>query len=614
MQYIIYFIIPLGISLALTPMVRLFALKNVFVSYPRTDRWHKKPTALLGGVSIYLAFIITVLFFLKIENKSAIGLLLGATFLFLIGLLDDKFHFTPYVKLFTQIVAGCLAIFFGISVDFPNYSILSIPVTLLWIIGVTNSFNLLDNIDGLAGGIAGISAFMLFTSSFGVINHAATGVMNQAATGGIGLAGTGVYGLILAGAVFGFLPYNFNPAKIFMGDSGSMFLGYSLAIISIVETNRHIVNLATIMFIPVMILSVPIFDTIFVTILRLTRGKKIFKGGKDHTSHRLVSLGLSQRKTVLLFYFISIIFGSIALLSPRLNMFMVFTISVLGVIVLLLFAFFLSDSTLQKEKFNNKDRSKLENKTILNSVFMHKRRIAEVILDFIMICVAYSVAYFLRFENQLLSSNLNLLKESLLWIILIKMSVFFISGLYRGVWKYISISDLFTMLKVVTLGSIISVLFLTFVFRFKEYSRAVFFIDWLILLFLVTGSRLSFRILGEFFGRLSEKGADNILIFGAGDTGESVIREIKRNKSLNYNPIGFIDDDPAKSGSRIQGVYVLGSRGNIKNLVKKRGIKEIIVAVPSLGVEDFSELVKICKECGVSYKRVKGILDHSSAN
>ncbi|MEK6654910.1 MAG: glycosyl transferase, partial [Thermodesulfobacteriota bacterium] len=354
----------------------------------------------------------------------------------------------------------------------------------------------------------------------------------------------GIFGLILAGAVLGFLPFNFNPAKIFMGDSGSMFLGYSLAIISIVETNRHIANLATIMFIPVMILSVPIFDTIFVTIARLTRGKKVFEGGKDHTSHRLVSLGLSQRKTVLLLYFISIVFGLIALLSPRLNMLIVLTIAVLGAVILLLFAFFLSDSTLQKKKFDNKDRAKPENNTVLNSIFMHKRRIAEVILDFILICVAYSLAYFLRFENQLLSSNLNLLKESLVWIILIKMSVFFISGLYHGVWKYISISDLFTMLKVVTLGSIISVLFLTFIFRFKEYSRAVFFIDWLILLFLVTGSRLSFRILGEFFGRLSQKGADNILIFGAGDAGEAVIREIKRNKSLNYNPIGFIDDDP----------------------------------------------------------------------
>ena len=614
MEHILYFIIPFGISLALTPVVRLFALRNGFVAYPRTDRWHKKPTALMGGVSIYCAFVITVLFFLKIGNRNVIGLLLGATFLFLIGLLDDKFHFTPYVKLFTQIIAGCLAIFFGISINFPNYSILSIPVTLLWIILVTNSFNLLDNIDGLAGGIAVISAFMLFISSFGVINHAATGVMNQAATGGIGLAGTGAYGLILAGAAFGFLPYNFNPAKIFMGDSGSMFLGYSLAIISIVETNRHIASLATIMFIPVLILSVPIFDTIFVTILRLTRGKKIFEGGKDHTSHRLVSLGLSQRKTVLLFYFISIVFGVIAVLAPRLNMPVVFIIAVLGAVVLLLFGFFLSDSALQKGKFNNKDRSRLENKTILNSMFMHKRRIAEVVLDFILICAAYSLAYFLRFENQLLSGNLNLLKESLVWIILIKMSIFFVFGLYRGVWRYVSISELFTIFKGVTLGTIVSVLFLTFVFRFKEYSRAVFFIDWLILLFLVTGSRLSFRVLGEFFGRLSEKKGENVLIFGAGDAGETVIREIKRNRGLNYNPIGFIDDDPAKAGNKIQGISVLGSRSKIRNLVKERGIKEIIVAVPSLGVEDFSEIVKICKECGVSYKRVKGILDHSSTN
>jgi UDP-GlcNAc:undecaprenyl-phosphate GlcNAc-1-phosphate transferase len=181
-------------------------------------------------------------------------------------------------------------------------------------------------------------------------------------------------------------------------------------------------------------------------------------------------------------------------------------------------------------------------------------------------------------------------------------------GLYRGVWKYIGISDFITIFKVVSLGSIISVLFLTFIFRFRDYSRAVFFIDWLILLFLVTGSRFMFRFIDEFLGRL-QSGEKNVFIFGAGDAGEMVLREIKRNRSLEYNPVGFIDDDPAKIGNKIHGVPILGSRDKIKDLVKDLSISEIIIAIPSIGEKDFVEIASICQDCGIPYKSVKGILD-----
>ena len=130
---------------------------------------------------------------------------------------------------------------------------------------------------------------------------------------------------------------------------------------------------------------------------------------------------------------------------------------------------------------------------------------------------------------------------------------------------------------------------------------------------MILASRISFRVLGEFFSRLGEKGK-NVLIFGAGDMGETVVREIKRNKSLNYNPIGFIDDDPEKNGIRIQGINVLGARNKIKNLIKENDIKEIIVAIPSLGIQDLSEIARLCNEQGISYRIVKGILDEDSVN
>lgn len=597
MLEILYFIIPLLISLILTPIVRAVSIKLNLISYPRADRWHKNPTAIFGGVAIYLASVIPAVTLIP-GNKTMLGLCMGATFLFLVGVADDKLHFAPYSKLFAQIIAGCIVVFSGISIDLPFNNIFSIPLTILWIVGVTNSFNLLDNIDGLAAGIAVITAYMLFVSSILLSsNHFS------------------MFALIISGAALGFLPYNFNPAKIFMGDSGSMFLGFSLSVISIAGAARHTSNLLITMLLPVLILSVPIFDTIFVMVLRSVQGRGIFKGGNDHTSHHLVTLGLSQKKTVLLLYIVSIAFGSIAVLYSRLNVFVVSVIAILVIIMLMYFGFFLTESAYRSvDSKKRKKRYALNgNFTILNSMFFHKRRIVEFLLDFILVCIAYYSAYFLRFENTLFMQNIYLVKESLLWIILIKMSFFFAFGLYRGVWRYVSISDLITIFKVVSFSSIGSILFLTFVFRFREYSRSVFFLDWIIALFLVAGVRILFRVLGEFLSRVREKGV-NVLIYGAGDTGEMVIREIKRNKNLNYNPIGFIDDDPFKFGNRIQGVKVLGSRNKIREILREKAVAELLIAIPTLEISDLSDIVKICKDNGLAYRRIRGILDQEGSN
>ncbi len=590
MHYAPFFLMPFALSLIFTPIIRFIAIKKGLVAYPRADRWHKHPTAILGGIGIYLASIISASV-IGAVNKDTMGLFVGATFLFTVGLFDDKFHFKPHTKLLLQIIAACIAIFFGARIGLPMNKLITIPLTLIWIVGVTNSFNLLDNIDGLADGIAAISSLMIFFSSLIFSNNI-----------------LGTFSLVLAGAALGFLPYNLNPAKIFMGDSGSMFLGYSLAVISISGTTRHISNLFATMLIPVFILSVPIFDTIFVMIMRKLRGKKIFQGGTDHTSHRLVALGLSPRKTVFLLYIISISFGLIALSYSHVDIFLISVIAFLAIVILLFFGVFLSENVVYSDVLEYKKWQELKyNKTILNNILLYKRRITEVLLDLAFICVAYYSAYFLRFQGQALANNLQLIEKSLVWLILIKISSFYIFGLYRGVWKYISVSDLITVFKAVTLGSVFSMMIFTLLFRFQYFSRAVFFLDWLILLFLVSGSRILFRVLSELFSRIRKEGK-NILIFGAGDAGEMVIREIKRNKALNYSPLGFIDDNHSKLGYKIQGVPVLGSRDQIKNLVHALNIEEVIIAIPSLDAETFYDIVKICRDSGVSFRKIKGIL------
>ncbi|MBU1998408.1 MAG: hypothetical protein KKE64_02815, partial [Candidatus Omnitrophica bacterium] len=307
----------------------------------------------------------------------------------------------------------------------------------------------------------------------------------------------------------------------------------------------------------------------------------------------------------------SLIFGFIAILYIKPNIMFVSLMAILGFIILIFFGLFLFEGTNYGSKFKSEQRKKSGEKTLLNTVFMHKRRMVEVFLDFVLICMAYYAAYFLRFEGSVLfRSGLPLLQQSLPWIICIKMSVFFAFGLYRGVWRYISLSDFFTMFKVVSLGSILSILFVTLTYRFQDYSRAVFFIDWLLLLFLIMGSRFMFRILGEFFVRLqSNAKGKRVLIFGAGDIGEMAVREIKRNKDLNYVAVGFIDDDPRKIGSKINGVPVLGSRNKIGAIIRENSIEEIIIAISGINSDDLNDIIGVCKEFNISYKKIKGILD-----
>jgi len=344
-------------------------------------------------------------------------------------------------------------------------------------------------------------------------------------------------------------------------------------------------------------------------LIRKIKGRGIFEGGTDHTSHQLVALGLSPRKTVLLLYIISIAFGLIAISYSRLDIFIISIIAFLAIVILLFFGVFLSEMVSYNNGVTDYQKwQELKDKTILNNIFLYKRRIAEVLLDLGFICLAYYAAYFLRFEGVISPANMQLIYKSLACLILIKISAFYFSGLYRGVWRYISISDLLTIFKAVSIASAGSILFVTFVFRFESFSRALFFIDWLLLLFLVAGYRILFRVMGELFSRAQKKGK-NIIIFGAGDAGEMVIREIKRNRALNYKPIGFIDDDPSKVGNKIHGVPVLGGRDRIRNLVSVENIEEVIIAIPSIDEEVYNEIAGICEEVGVAYRKIRGILD-----
>lgn len=588
MTYLFSFLLALLLSLVLTPVVKKIAIAKGCVAKPREDRWHKKETALFGGIAIFLSFLIPYLLFTNLTIET-IGIILCGVFVFGFGLFDDNFHIKPHTKLIGQIVIASLLVTFGVGIKIIPYQLVAVPLTIFWVVAIMNAFNLLDNMDGLSGGIAVIVSGILALYAF----------LN-------GSAEIRLPALILIGSLLGFLRYNFSPAKIFMGDSGSMFIGFMLATMTLQGNWQESTHLAMIVAIPFLTLAVPLFDTTFVALTRRSTAHKVFQGGKDHLSHRMVVLGLSERGAVLVLYSIGIIFGAISVLSMFVRPAVTLVLVMLAGVTLVYFANFLGKVKVYEDK-DVKTLKKKNGNVILGGMVMYKRRILEVVIDFILICAAYVAAYLLRFEGLLVGQNQELIVKSLPLILIIKYLVFFRFGLYRGIWRYVSIRDLIDIFKAVTVASAISAMAILFIWRFQGFSRAVFIIDWLLLFVFVAGARILERIYKEMFDEARLKGK-RVLIYGAGNAGEFVLREIKNNKVLQYKPVGFLDDDEEKMGRRIQGVPVLGSREDISKVVKHNDVQEIILAIPYLPKDVSDDIEGFCRSLDITCRRMSEIL------
>lgn len=313
-SFIAPFLLATVISYLSTPLVRKLAFKVGAVDIPKDDRRvHKEAMPLIGGLAIFVAVIVVTLIFLPLE-KEIISIIIGGTVIVIGGIIDDLKELKPKTKFMFQIIAGLILIFGDVKVDFitnpftKNSSLLylnwlSIPITLFWVVGITNTLNFIDGLDGLSAGVAMISSItLMIVASKGYTSNYISVIIMSAA---------------IAGACLGFLPFNFNPAKIFMGDTGALFLGFMLAAITIEGVMKSVATIAIVA--PILILSVPIFDTTFAIFRRLLNGQSISAADKGHLHHRLLSRGYSQRKSVLILYGISAIFGLFAILVSQAN-------------------------------------------------------------------------------------------------------------------------------------------------------------------------------------------------------------------------------------------------------------------------------------------------------
>ena len=313
-KFIIVFLVALTVSYILTPYAKKMAYKIGAIDIPKDNRRvHTKPMPRLGGLAIYISFVVTALLTLKLTSELT-GILIGATMIVLIGIIDDCKQISAKLKLFVQICAALVVVYSGVRIEFISYPLnksvgiglkmFSIPITIFWIVGITNTVNLIDGLDGLAAGVSFIAALSLAYVAYGQADV-------------IGTPMAAMLLVILAGGLLGFLPYNFNPAQIFMGDTGSLLIGFLLATISVEGLIKSATTLAV--AIPILALGVPVFDTAFAIIRRLVNKRPIMEADKGHLHHRLLAHGLSQKQTVLVLYFISTLLGGSAVLISQTN-------------------------------------------------------------------------------------------------------------------------------------------------------------------------------------------------------------------------------------------------------------------------------------------------------
>jgi len=293
---ILIFAAALVFAIGGTPVARRLALRLGVINEPTAARFGTRRIPLLGGIAIYGAFIVALLLFAdRFFIAQMVGILVGATWVSFLGIWDDRVTLHPLAKLLGQILGALVLVATGVTVEFLRQQILNVAVTVVWVVGITNALNLLDNMDGLCGGVAAIAS--LFFLLLAVMN-------GQILVGSLAAA--------LLGASLGFLLYNFNPASIFMGDAGALFLGFVLAAVGIKLRFPSNIDLVTWM-VPVFVLGLPIFDTTLVVLSRLRRRVPFYVGGKDHLSHRLVRMGLTTREAVMALYLIAGASGVLAI-------------------------------------------------------------------------------------------------------------------------------------------------------------------------------------------------------------------------------------------------------------------------------------------------------------
>ena len=564
-------------------------LASRLVAAPSADRWHERPTPLLGGVGIFAGVAAGIWLAVAAgampATKELAGIFGGVALLFVAGLVDDARALPPVAKLAAQVAAAALVLATGTNVQLVHSDVVASAIALLWLVGMTNAFNLLDNMDGLAATLAGI-AFAFFAIDAVTIHPSHT-----------------VLALALAGALScaGFLPFNLRPrgkALVFMGDSGSQTLGFLLAALGLSASWKVAGTTIATLLLPILVLAVPILDTTLVTIVRLLEGRPVSQGGRDHSSHRLVRFGLSEKHAVLLLAAIATALGATSLFYNVLDDQRLALVGMLVTFFLLVqFASFLADV----------ENRVTTGRGTLDAFSVHWRRLVEVLVDFGLVAGSFALAYLVRFGWPGSVNQRHIATLTLPILIAARVLAFVPFGLYRSIWRYAGTRDVAAIGSAVAVSEVVTLGYMALTQTLGDFSRSFFLVDALICASAVGASRLAERALVTGVRTYRDRDGRRTLIVGAGRTGRSLLRELR--ETAGERVVGLVDDNPSLRRRRISGVPVVGGSHELDRLLDRHRPDVVLVTIPDAPAERLDLIVRAAERHGVPCRFVRREID-----
>lgn len=645
----------------LTPVVMRVARRGGWVARPAADRWHdRRAVALMGGIAIFAAAALAVAFSgVAASLPWPVGA--AATLLFAVGVADDLRGLSPRAKLLAQVAAAVLTVYAGVLFWESGPFWLSAPLTFLWVIGITNAFNLIDGMDGLAAGTGAIAAATLALI--------AVHLRLPEPAGGAAA---------IAGAAAGFLLYNTYPARVFMGDGGSLFLGYALAAVAVAVQNGGAgVARPGAVLVPAVVLAVPIFDVVLVTVLRVAHDRPVAQGGTDHSMHRLAFLGLSERQTVRFLCGVSAGLGAVALLfyTNAILLFSALVLAALGALVVL--GSHIGRASVYEERHEesheerheesheNGDASKRASSNggtppksepagpldagmpsrpephgdgagappqagpletgRLEAPLDGRRRTPEgrretfservgavmqafagrywkqaggLLADTLVVVAAFLMAHALRFPGGMPTFYQTVMLQALPLVAGGKVALFYLMGVYHRLWPRAGTPEMVHLGKAVLLSSA-----LTFAGLHAVYGGAVVSASALVVDMLLTGAglgstRFGFRALRQYIVH-KQRAGDRVVICGAGAAGIMALRSLKFvEEGRAFHGVGFLDDAPERQGHRVKGLPVLGGLDRLEEICREHRVEGVVVNTAGHSEEQIEAIRRRCRSGG----------------
>ena len=583
------------VATAMIPVAKAASLYFGILARPSIDRPHKQPTALLGGVAVLAGFVVAIGLVGRLSGLPyhTIPWLAGfALAMCLVGLLDDIVDLRPRHKLILELAAISVLVWWGPQLDFFPYHAVNIALTIFWLVTATNAFNLIDGIDGLAAGV-GIVAALSIAIVAGVHQH----------------NGTMVAALAIAGALAGFMVFNFPPATVFMGDEGALAVGLVLGVMSIQASHFGEGSLPARLAMPLLALMVPILDTVTVTVTRLATGNPISRRGLDHSHHRLTRLGMSSTSAAAALIVVQVIAGGCAIALSLVPGYDAVLLLPFMVLFFALVALFLMDRSFDAEAPGQIEDLPAIARVILS--FGYKRRFVELILDMALVAAAYFGAMLLRFDFDLSIMQVTLMLAGLPWIVAIGCASFLVAGVYRGIWRYTGLAESLRFAVAAMLAGLAVTLSSQVLPIIISPSIAVMFV--LLLFNFLVGTRWSFHLFQRIV-RLLAQTARRLVIVGADSRGAAAVLHMHSTIGANAELLGLLDDDSFKHGKLFHGYPVLGSLDDLDVILARTPFEEIVIAQETLSAAQLAALESFASSHQITLRRfMLGVTDMTAA-